>query len=107
MLNLVSIAEGLNDKQGLASASLTLCGTCGILGHREEGALVGRLRRPKNKFRRGSPFAGSLGLELFVAYRSFFFVCNFYLFIYFCLFVFLGLRPQHMEGPRLGVESEL
>ena len=32
MLNLVSIAEGLNDKQGLASASLTLCGTCGILG---------------------------------------------------------------------------
>ena len=29
------------------------------------------------------------------------------LFIYFCLFVFLGLRPQPMEGPRLGVESEL
>ena len=27
-----------------------------------------------------------------------------YLFIYFC---FLGLHPQHMEVPRLGVNSEL
>ena len=26
---------------------------------------------------------------------------------YFCLFVFLGLYPQHMEVPWLGVESEL
>ena len=28
-------------------------------------------------------------------------------FSFFGLFVFLGLQPQHMEVPRLGVESEL
>ena len=28
-------------------------------------------------------------------------------FLFFCFFVFLGLHPQHMEVPRLGVESEL
>ena len=27
--------------------------------------------------------------------------------IYFCFFVFLGLHPQHMNVPRLGVQSEL
>ena len=26
---------------------------------------------------------------------------------YFFFFFFLGLHPQHMKGPRLGVESEL
>ena len=31
---------------------------------------------------------------------------SFFLFI-FGLFVFLGLHPQHMEVPRLGVQSEL
>ena len=34
LLNLVSVAEGLNDKWGVAGTSLTLCGTSGILGHR-------------------------------------------------------------------------
>ena len=32
-----------------------------------------------------------------------FFVC----FVFFCLFVFLGPLPRHMELPRLGVELEL
>ena len=30
-----------------------------------------------------------------------------YLFTYLFIYVFLGLRPRHMEVPRLGVESEL
>ena len=30
-----------------------------------------------------------------------------YGFFFFCLFVFLGLHPQHMEVPRLEVKSEL
>ena len=34
----------------------------------------------------------------------FYFITNV---IFFCLFVFLGLDPQHMEVPRLGVQSEL
>ena len=29
------------------------------------------------------------------------------LFMYLCIFVFLGPHPRHMEVPRLGVESEL
>ena len=32
---------------------------------------------------------------------------GFCLLFFFCLFVFLGLHPQHMEVPRLGVQSEL
>ena len=31
----------------------------------------------------------------------------FYLFIYLFIFVFLGLYPQHIEIPRLGVKLEL
>ena len=31
----------------------------------------------------------------------------FFLSFFFCLFVFLGSYLQHMEGPRLGVQSEL
>ena len=32
---------------------------------------------------------------------------EFFPFVCFVLFVFLGLHSRHMEGPRLGVESEL
>ena len=32
---------------------------------------------------------------------------DFYYLIFFILFLFLGPHPQHMEVPRLGVESEL
>ena len=32
---------------------------------------------------------------------------NFFLFFFFFFFGFLGLHPQHMEGPRAGVELEL
>ena len=31
---------------------------------------------------------------------------HFYVFLFLFLFCFLGLQPQHMEVPRLGVESE-
>ena len=30
-----------------------------------------------------------------------------FFFFFFCLFVFLGPHPRHMEAPRLGVQSEL
>ena len=30
-----------------------------------------------------------------------------YMYVCIYLFIFLGLHPQHMEVPRLGVESEL
>ena len=43
-----------------------------------------------------------LKLQFFVG------VCFFVCFLVFCLFAcFLGPHPRHMEGPRLGVESEL
>ena len=32
---------------------------------------------------------------------------QFYLFIIYLFFVFLGLHPRHIEVPRLGIESEL
>ena len=34
-------------------------------------------------------------------------VCIFFFIFYFLFFVFLGLHLQHMEVPRLGVESQL
>ena len=34
-------------------------------------------------------------------------ILTLFFFFFFCLFVFLGPHPQHMEGPRLGVQSEL
>ena len=37
--------------------------------------------------------------------NNFLLFCGFFLFV--CLFCFLGLQPQHIEVPRLGVESEL
>ena len=48
----------------------------------------------------------SLMLEVF-KYRCFYTHCTFFLFLFFGLFVFLGPHLQHMEVPRLGVESEL
>ena len=39
----------------------------------------------------------------FIAYPFYFFTFLNFLFIYFCLFFFLGPQPWHMEVPRLGV----
>ena len=45
-----------------------------------------------------------LDFSVCVLYFIYLFICLFtYLFIY----LFLGLHPQHMEVPRLGVKSEL
>ena len=43
-----------------------------------------------------------------VFFCFFLFCFVFYLFIYLFVYLpFLGLLPQHMEDPRLGVESEV
>ena len=46
-------------------------------------------------------------LTLFPSQESCSFLVFFVCFLFFCLFVFLGPHPRHMEVPRLGVESEL
>ena len=47
------------------------------------------------------------GTPLSPLYHSFFFLMYFIFVKYLFFFCFLGLHPQHMEVPRLGVESEL
>lgn len=78
VLNLVSVAEGLNDKLSMAGASLVLRGTSGIPGYR----CLKRLIRPKTRLRKTPlrlPVAGSLGLEECIAAHGRFFLCNFLL----------------------------
>ena len=44
---------------------------------------------------------------LFIYFYFLFLYNDFYLFIFIVIFYFLGLHPQHIEVPRLGIKSEL
>ena len=50
--------------------------------------------------------SGAYVFTFILFYFVLFYFILFY-FILFCLLSFLGLHPQHMEIPRLGVKSEL